>query len=70
MAASARGVWRRVDHPEVGPILNAPPLTIGGDRVELGCQPPFGGRTGAVLTGLPGLTHGRVAELAARGVPA
>jgi hypothetical protein len=47
MAASARGVWRRVDHPEVGPILNAPPLTIGGDRVELGCQPPFGGRTGA-----------------------
>jgi hypothetical protein len=25
---------------------------------------------GAVLTGLPGLTHGRVAELAARGVPA
>jgi hypothetical protein len=66
MAASARGVWRRVDPPEGGPILNAPPFTIDADRVELGCQPLFGGRTEAVLTGL---TRWRgAAELAARGV--
>jgi hypothetical protein len=53
--------------PEVEPVLlDAPTLTIDADRVELGHQPPFGGRTEAVLTGL---TRGRVAaELAARGV--
>jgi hypothetical protein len=66
MVASTRGACRRVNHPEVGSILlDAPPVTIDADRVELGHQSPFGGCMEAVLTGL---TRGRVAELAARGV--
>lgn len=62
------GVWQRVDHPEVGPILlNSPPFKIDGERVELDRPPLLGEHTHEVLTRFLKLTPERVAELDAAG---
>jgi benzylsuccinate CoA-transferase BbsF subunit len=64
---AARGYWQHLDHPEMGPALfTSPPYRIDGERVELTRPPLFGEHTEEVLSGLLGMSHSEISDLAER----
>ncbi len=63
----ARDYWQTIDHPEMGPSLfTSPPFRIDGERLELARPPLFDEHAEAVLTGLLGMSHDAIADLAER----